>query len=340
RHASLERAEARWSSYRSDILAASADEWSAPEALARAPIEHRGWEWRHLDARARSWLLEYADADVTGLAVDDDRGVLYGIQGGRLVAWDLATGESLDVEAPDVEVFQVANRVRARRLVCTTTDGRIGIIHLDDVSRVQWMEAASDDVWRWPSMSDDGTVVCALRNRTFQAWNVETGQRIGPVQHVDAGVVHARLSHNGTRVAICRPGRVQVVTLGTGEVTGLQVNGVVHAVFSPDDTQVAAGTEWREVKVFDLATTTEIATFRGHSDQVVAVEYLADGTILSRGYSGEMFQWRVDRDRPTWWAKGDDAPVKWPWRQRWVQRLERPQSFVVATDHRIVTLEG
>ena len=58
---------------------------------------------------------------------------------------------------------------------------------------------------------------------------------------------------------------------------------VLSVSFSPDGTLIASGSSDDTVKLWDVATGTNIATLQGHTDDVTSVSFSPDGTTLASG---------------------------------------------------------
>jgi WD40 repeat protein len=58
---------------------------------------------------------------------------------------------------------------------------------------------------------------------------------------------------------------------------------VYGVAFSPDGTRLATGCRDNTIRLWDLATLTEVAELRGHSGYVHAVAFSPDGTRLVSG---------------------------------------------------------
>ena len=75
---------------------------SARQALERAPLELRGWEWRQLDARLKTtrWRLQTAArGNRVQLAVADEAGLGVLLDEKRILTWSVADGTMLSAES-------------------------------------------------------------------------------------------------------------------------------------------------------------------------------------------------------------------------------------------------
>ena len=71
-------------------------------------------------------------------------------------------------------------------------------------------------------------------------------------------------------------------------------NGVASVSFSPDGTMLASGAYDETIKLWDVATRTNIATFEGHGGWVSSVSFSPDGTMLASGSADETIKlWDV-----------------------------------------------
>ena len=99
----------------------------------------------------------------------------------------------------------------------------------------------------------------------------------------------AAFSPDGTTLAIGTGGGVFLYNALTMEyITFLRhTEGNIYSngsvVFSPDGTLLASGSADSTIKLWNLATKENIATFEGHTDRIFSVDFSPDGTLLASG---------------------------------------------------------
>ena len=99
----------------------------------------------------------------------------------------------------------------------------------------------------------------------------------------------AAFSPDGTNLAIGSGGGVFLHNaLTTGYITFFRhtegnISGNHSVVFSPDGTLLASGSADGTIKLWNVETKENIATFEGHTDRIFSVEFSPDGTLLASG---------------------------------------------------------
>ena len=152
------------------------------------------------------------------------------------------------------------------------------------------------------SFSLDGTLAAGLDNGRVDLWEVETGERIGTLRHADWGGVTAVFSSDGTKLAsgsleqVIKVWDVQVIKVwdvetrrvaGTWEVPrDSDSYWDISVAFSPDGTRLASGFQDGTVRLWEVATQTEVGTLEGHTDRVTSVAFSPDGRLLASAGGG------------------------------------------------------
>ena len=119
------------------------------------------------------------------------------------------------------------------------------------------------------AFSPDGTTLASgSKNRIIKLWNVETKQEIATLGHgVDTNSV------------------------------AFSVDGINSVAFSPDGKLLASGSSYpdNDIKLWNVETKQEIATFTGHSDSIYSVAFSPDGTTLASGSRDNTIKlWNVE----------------------------------------------
>ncbi len=150
------------------------------------------------------------------------------------------------------------------------------------------------------AFSPDGTVLASAQDNTVKLWDVVTSEQIAIFSSHTAGVYSVVFSPDGTTLAA---GGYQTVELWDvvkgrnvfyweGEAGQVVFPNAVS--FSQDGATLASGFQDGTVKLWDVATGTDIGTLSGHTNLVTSVAFSPDGTTLaSGGADGAVRLWDV-----------------------------------------------
>jgi WD40 repeat protein len=108
-------------------------------------------------------------------------------------------------------------------------------------------------------------------------------------------VASVDISSDGERVAVARPGRIEIVEVATGETKFrlVDLEGIVLDVaLSADDRYLAASFMNGVVRVWVVETGALVAVLRGHTERVAAIEFSPNGRWLaSASWDGTLRLW-------------------------------------------------
>ncbi len=167
------------------------------------------------------------------------------------------------------------------------------------------------------SFSADGKYLAAVMRDSIEVWEVGTGtlmRRIGPLEPWPVAVAFAP---DGATLASgnWQNGRILVWDLRTGkQVRRLEghADGVAALAFSSDGRWIASGSRDQTVRVWDVATGTDICPLmNGPQGEVHALAYSRDGRRLASADSRTLRLWDPTSGREVWHA--EVARQAWLW---------------------------
>jgi WD40 repeat protein len=145
-----------------------------------------------------------------------------------------------------------------------------------------YIDQANSDVVRSVAFSPDGkTLVSGSRNKTIKLWDVATGkERVTPLPVSGASTVGLLASPFGQGPMLAG----SPLYPGSAQATFSGLTGIVYSVaFSPDGKSLAAGSEDKTIKLWDVGTGKERTTLQGHTAEVLSVAFSPDGKTLASG---------------------------------------------------------
>ncbi len=231
--------------------------------------------------------------DVTAVAFSPDgRTVASASDDHTVKLWDVAT-------ASEIATFDGhGNRVNAlafspdgRTVASGSSDGWDGRVHLWDVATGQdvTLDGHEGSVHA-VAFSRDGTVASASGDATVRLWDVATRSST-TLSRQHFGTPHwVALSPGGTTLATALPSSnaVHLWDAATGALDAVLEGHTARlnvVAFSPDGTTLASGASDRTVRLWDVSTSTHIATFETPR-YVTAVTFSADGRLVASRHGG------------------------------------------------------
>ena len=277
--------------------------------------------WLYEVAEARPLALLPSSHPVLSVALSREGFLAAGLDNGRVVLWEVATGEQVGHLQHDE--YDVSSVVFSRDGTALAS-GSVRQTKLWDVhARRQvgtWevsQDSAGSDNYSWAiSLSPDGrTVASGLEDGTVRLWDVATQSEVAILEgHTDKvnsvsfspdGALLASGSNDETAVLWDVATQTEIATLGDraepGPKGGWTIGRffwVLAVAFSPDGTQLASGDLDGTVSVWDVATRTRTGTFQGPTDrirdEIVSVSFTPDGASLVSGAAdGRLLMWDV-----------------------------------------------
>ena len=148
------------------------------------------------------------------------------------------------------------------------------------------------------AFSPDGTLASgSWYDGTVKLWDLVSGSSTPLPGHTDE-IASVAFSPDGSTLASATwpDGTVKLWDLATGTHTTIlkghwfplssveySLDGTIAVAFSPDGTMLASGARDNTVKLWEVATGRNTATFYGHTGRVYSVAFSPDGTMLASG---------------------------------------------------------
>ena len=319
RRAAAGEREARYLAYTGSLAAAEASlgahrNGEAVAHLAAAPVELRGFEWRHLHARLDRSLLTIA-AHRMGVTA-----IVIAPPGDRLLTASLDSTIALrDRDAAEpIRRWTFGSGVESVAMA-----GGIAVAGLSDGTVVRFPLDGSEapralgkgNRWAMVDLTRDGSRVAAgFLDGAVRVWDMA-----GDGHELGAWSAHPRFA-----IPRWDPAGDLLWTGGSdghlrawGGRTFRSVRDMaaherrIYAMaISADGGRVATGSMDRTASVWEGSSGRRVAEFRGHGATVAAVAFVGDGTrVLSAGADGRTLVWAVEDGAPVGELVGHSADV-------------------------------
>lgn len=169
-----------------------------------------------------------------------------------------------------------------------------------DTSIILWNTAGGVPLMRYQGHSANVTALAfhpteenflsASDDMTIRVWALNTGEELRRFEGHDSPILAMAIGHDGTKVLSADAGSLLLWDYQTGDVIqlvnniGSQIN-VTSIAFSADDSQFATGLNNGGIILWQTEGMSEIRRLNGHTDDVLALEFSADGLFLASGAS-------------------------------------------------------
>jgi WD40 repeat protein/serine/threonine protein kinase len=298
RRADEARESARLRAYAADMRSAGTalqanDLGRVQDLLQRyAPAPHetdlRGMEWRYLWKATRGGELQSFTLDRwvnCARFSPDDSQLACSLFGGEVRILDPGTGKVLRSFPGTGEKYAIESLSFSPdgRLLASTSAEGVVVRETANGSTVQEWPGNADAV----AFSPDGTVFVRTDDAGSYFYDTGTWKPRGEFTAPAPGMGRLAFSPDNRTVAILRRAldHVDLVDLNTFQVTGT-LGGFqfpLSIAFAPDGKRLAVGNSDGDVREWDLASKTPVATWKAHARYVFGLQYAPDGSVLASG---------------------------------------------------------
>jgi WD40 repeat protein len=277
----------------------------SPDArlLATGSYDHTIKLWDVATGRALATLAGHTDKVYCVIFSPDSKRLATGSGGSAVKVWDVTTRRTLAT---------LTRHTREVQCVAFSPDGKIlavgGAYHtlkLWDVATLQELTnfRGAETIWSLAFSPDGKTLVSGGGDRTAKLWDTSE-QEERAFLSARAGFKPLTFSPDGQRLALRSEDQKSLKVYDVvrrQEVASFKARtGAISApiVFSPQGRTLAAGSDDQRVRLWEVGAGQELASFKGHTEQVRAMAFSPDGRILATGsYDGAAKLWEVATGR-------------------------------------------
>lgn len=257
-----------------------------------------------------------ADGEVYGVAFNSDSSqLLTGSFQGTVRLWDTLGGQRLSDFAPEVvgkpgviELITAPDNLLSAGYQRDSTEGNVLFQIPSDGSEVKTI-ALPGKLWQ---LSGDGLrAAIGQIPDTLTIWDAQRGASVGEVAvDPEATLNIVVLNQDGTQLLLAQTDQpARLITIGGAE-RELSDLKLTAGAFSADNSRLAVANN-KEIKLYDLASSSFSGDFVGHSDEVSGLAFSKDGTrLISGSYDRTVIVWDVATQQPIWRLTGHTNSIR------------------------------
>jgi WD40 repeat protein len=277
--------------------------------LAGSPDPPRGWEHRYLIAECDRRLSVWSEKDIMAIAgADDVLASMHGVQGGRVVIWDVATGKpKRSIPILLHSLSGIAYEPTQQLLAVAGSIDRKGAVMVYDITtgeRKHFVRDLPAHV-RGVAISPDGRrVACAGCSESLVGAalvDLRSGAVARWFNGANAAGISVAFSPSGERMVTGYDGggfRIWDTSSGKEMASVAGMNHASSLVFGPDDKWIASAGRDGQVHFFDPSTGRELFTLGGHRQKVSVLAFDRTTRRLASGdQEGNIKIWDIESHR-------------------------------------------
>jgi WD40 repeat protein len=269
------------------------------------------------ESRRQGWSTQLGRSTPT-LAFAPDGSRWAGAANGAITLVEISATNRLDVPWPATAVTSVAFSPDGKTLAVANVNTWVRLLDLDslatnrpNIANLGQHHSEVSSVAFFP----DGNVVSASCDHTLKLWDVGRLKEVSTLRGHRGAVRQVAVSPEGTTIASVSDDRT--VRLWSREPAP-EADVLIHprwvhsADFSPDGKWLVTGCGDGNIRLWDIASSQCIRTFRGHTNGVPRVLFSKDSKLVISGRDDEMIKiWNVinPREEPLAILKGHHGTV-------------------------------
>ena len=298
---------ARWESYAARMVAARSyrNDGEMTEMAAEldtCPVEHRGWEWEHLNLQRNLPLAAHESALSAPclLTYSRDGTLFYGLDAYGLHTWDAGTAELMGVVQGPGTMYRAA--------AIHPESHRVASVGYEDPAIVVWDARTGERLDELsgglPHASQLAFTPSGKRLLSLHAgdrlalWDLESSSVVHDFAEVELGVVAVALSPDGERMVFAdRIGNLFFCDTETGGVeqeNWAALGSIQGLALSPDGERVVVLREFETLEVIHVESGATLLELEGHEGFIDDLAIRPDGEVLaSASRDGTIRLWNL-----------------------------------------------
>lgn len=239
----------------------------------------------------------------------DGRYLVSSDEGGRLLQWDIDTGEIFREYPFARRAYDTIISPDGKILIGATFENDVPVWDFESGEHVLTLQGHTAAVFSVALSPDGKTVLTASQDNSIRLWNLETGAELHRFLGHSDWVFDVAFLPNGTQfVSSAYDGTLRLWDIQTDQMLR-QLAGheetIYQVVFNADGTRLLSTSRDRTARLWDVETGTTIRVFgpddpqteviEGHNDIVISAAFSPDGkTILTGDLSSVLILWDVE----------------------------------------------
>ena len=228
-------------------------------------------------------VLEHPDVVGSVDYSPDGSLLLTGNDDGIARVWDLESGQVIYSLYGHTDWINDAEFSPDGKLIATAGEDKIiNIWSVENKEETLWtITGHSEYVNRIAFNPDSTRLATGSGDNTVRIWDVATGQEILILTDYSSWIQSITFSSDGNRLAASSNNELIIWDATTGDEF-LKINdGATALAFSPDGKQLASADIDGIIKIWEVASDSQILQLSGHTNQVIDLKYSPDGTQIA-----------------------------------------------------------
>jgi WD40 repeat protein len=248
--------------------------------------------WHATDRQEADMLIDAPDL-ATVFAADSKTLVCGG--GGDIQVWNTAERRLLlTLPSPDETILAVALACSNKVIVAKGISGDLFLFDLDSRQPRRMPTAPQGPISCFVVSPDGKLLATGSRDRTIALRDPATGIEQATFKAHTSTVSTLAFTPDGGTLVSGSDKEMKFWDLATHEVTATVDEPASRLAVAPNGRILASGTADQGIKLRDLKTRRELATIKGHKDQVYCINFSADSkTLATASWDGTCKLWRV-----------------------------------------------